>query len=94
MISCEIVVTGKVQGVGFRRFVLNLAHQFNISGYVKNRYSRDVYILATGDSDSIELFIHEISKGNFFSRVDNITSFEIPLEKDHEGFEIRWTLSF
>lgn len=89
MISCEIVVTGKVQGVGFRRFVFNLAHQFNISGYVKNRYSGDVYILATGDSTAIEAFIHEVRIGNLFSRVKQVTSFEIPLEDSLDGFTIR-----
>ncbi len=89
MISCEIVVTGKVQGVGFRRFVLDLANSYNISGYVKNRYTRDVYILATGDSTSIEVFIKEVSKGNIFSRVKNVSSFEIPLEKHYTGFSIK-----
>ncbi len=89
MISCEIVVTGKVQGVGFRRFVLGLAHQYNISGYVKNRFTREVYIIATGEEFRINLFLDKLEKGNTFSRVEKVTSFKIPLVKEYEGFAIK-----
>ncbi|MBI9030929.1 acylphosphatase [bacterium] len=89
MISCEIVVTGKVQGVGFRRFVLDLAGQFNISGYVKNRYTGQVYILATGQEANIKLFIDRVKAGNLFSRVEKVTSFTIPVLDETEGFYIK-----
>lgn len=89
MISCEIVVTGKVQGVGFRSFVYKLAKELNISGYVKNRYSGDVYILASGETEEMDLFIHQVKKGNLFSRVKKVTSFTIPEEKGYEGFSIK-----
>lgn len=89
MISCEIVVTGKVQGVGFRRFVLDQARQYNISGYVKNRLARDVYIIATGEKFEIDLFIERLKKGNLFSRVSGVTFFQITLEDEHRGFSIK-----
>lgn len=89
MISCEIVVTGKVQGVGFRRFVLSQARLFNIAGFVKNRFTGDVYILATGEELNIRLFIDKMKQGNLFSRVKNVTSFTIPVENEDEGFSIK-----
>jgi len=89
MISCEIVVTGKVQGVGFRRYVLKLAHRFNISGFVKNRFTGEVYILATGEEVNIKLFIKKVKTGNFFSRVKDVTSFTIPLQDEYKGFVIK-----
>jgi acylphosphatase len=89
MISCEIIVSGKVQGVGFRRFVLSQARLFNIAGFVKNRFTGDVYILATGEELSIKLFIAKIKQGNLFSRVNKVTSFTIPVENMDEGFSIK-----
>lgn len=89
MISCEIVVTGKVQGVGFRRFVLSLARKYNITGYVKNRFTREVYIVATGEEFNQNIFIEKLKEGNHFSRVENVAFFTIPLENDFEGFVIR-----
>ena len=89
MISCEIVVTGKVQGVGFRRFILDLANMYHISGYVKNRFTRDVYIIATGEKINMDLFIDKVKQGNLFSRVKKLEFFTIPLENNYEGFYIR-----
>lgn len=89
MISCEIVVNGKVQGVGFRRFVFNHARQFNISGYVKNRFTSDVYILATGEELNINLFVDKIKQGSFFSRVKDVSLAKIPLDDKYKGFSIK-----
>lgn len=89
MISCEIVVTGKVQGVGFRRFVLDLSHQFNISGFVKNKFPYDVYIIASGEEFSINMFLSKLKQGNLFSRVESVTCNRIPLEDDFPGFTIK-----
>lgn len=89
MVSCEIVVSGKVQGVGFRRFVLDQARLYNISGFVKNRFTREVYIIASGQEMDIKLFIDKVGQGNLFSRVEKIDFFKIPTENKYEGFYIR-----
>ena len=36
MISHEIHISGRVQGVGFRPFIFNLAEEFQLKGYVSN----------------------------------------------------------
>lgn len=53
--SLGIVVTGRVQGVGFRPFVKRLANQLGLVGSVQNR-AGDVHILVCGRADRIERF--------------------------------------
>ena len=51
----QIVVTGQVQGVGFRPFVYRLAHRFHIAGSVHNEAGQ-VIIHAQGKEENIRLF--------------------------------------
>ena len=51
----QLKVTGRVQGVGFRPFVSRLAHQLNLSGWVRNR-SGQVEIWVQGPIEKLELF--------------------------------------
>ncbi len=41
-------ITGKVQGVGFRYFVLRQAQELSINGWVSNKPNGDVRVLALG----------------------------------------------
>ena len=56
MRSLRIQVRGIVQGVGFRPFVYRIANDYGISGRVSNN-TQGVDILATGDGDSLFLFL-------------------------------------
>ncbi len=52
----RLIVTGQVQGVGFRPFVCRLAHEFNLSGWVLNR-TGTVEILIQGEPNFIDRFM-------------------------------------
>ncbi len=56
-----ITITGRVQGVGFRPFIYNLAIKFNLKGYVKNN-EVGVYIFVEGEDSFLNSFIDEIDK--------------------------------
>jgi len=56
MRSLRIEVQGVVQGVGFRPFVYRIANEYGITGTVANT-ARGVDIRATGDGDSVFLFL-------------------------------------
>ena len=51
----KIFVWGLVQGVGFRPFVLCLAQEENITGYVKNKGAL-VEIIAKGNEQALKIF--------------------------------------
>jgi acylphosphatase len=53
----EIIVKGRVQGVGFRANAKHVADSMNIQGQVKNLLDGSVWILAEGEEPSMEAFI-------------------------------------
>lgn len=51
---------GRVQGVGFRFTVHNIAHNFNVSGYVRNLPDGRVEVVIEGDKPECEAMTHAI----------------------------------
>lgn len=72
----KFVVSGRVQGVGFRWFVFNEATKLNINGTVKNLVNGSVEVFAQADIDSIYKLKETLQKGTSFSRVEKVTQTE------------------
>ncbi|PBO86012.1 MAG: carbamoyltransferase HypF [Thaumarchaeota archaeon] len=58
----EIIVTGVVQGVGFRPFVYRIAVENDLKGYVQNRADAGVKIVIQGGRDRIKKFISDLKE--------------------------------
>ncbi len=67
-------IYGRVQGVGFRAFVLNRAQVLNLAGTVRNVYfpSRHVDVVAEGPQPELQSFIALLQQGPPMSRVDKV----------------------
>ena len=64
MPAFRIVVRGRVQGVGFRHFTLQLARSMGISGEVWNRADGTVEVLAEHESgEELNAFIETLKSG-------------------------------
>ncbi len=86
----EIKVLGRVQGVGFRAYVSNLATDKNICGKIQNREDGSVSIFVCMQDRMMDSFIKELKKGSSYSEVSCIKVEEIEdksLDK-LEGFYI------
>ncbi len=69
----RIIVTGRVQGVGFRAFTVSAAHALGLTGWVRNQPDgRSVEILAQGDSGSLTSFLARVSEGPSSARVSHV----------------------
>jgi len=68
----HIVITGKVQGVGFRYWLYQAAKQRNIDGWVRNKISGEVEALLIGDDVKIDNLIRLCEKGPPSSKVTKI----------------------
>ena len=68
----HIVITGKVQGVGFRYWLYQAAKQRNIDGWVRNKISGEVEALLIGDDVEIDNLISLCEKGPPSSKVTKI----------------------
>lgn len=83
----HFLVTGKVQGVGFRAFVRGVANQYGIVGWVRNLTDGRVEGVAVGGHDQIKEFEKRVAKGASPSKVDDFQSQSRPL--DYESLEFK-----
>ena len=67
-----IIITGKVQGVGFRYWLYKAAMQRNIDGWVKNKISGEVEALIIGNDNDVNYLIKLCEKGPSLSKVTNV----------------------
>lgn len=81
-------VEGRVQGVGFRYFVLQTAQNLHVTGWVRNRADGSVQGEVQGDEAAINQFFAKVRAGNGIAKVINMhhTSQE-PLANE-SGFSI------
>ncbi|MET1248975.1 acylphosphatase [Sporolactobacillus sp. STCC-11] len=72
MKSVHLIVSGRVQGVGFRYFIKQIAAQHYIKGWIRNRDDGRVEIAAEGTAQQVDSFIRKIRRGTFLARVEDI----------------------
>lgn len=65
------IVSGRVQGVGFRYFIYTKAKNLNVFGWVKNRPDGKVEALIEGEEVDLEKMLFELRQGPSGSRVDD-----------------------
>ena len=84
----HLVISGKVQRVGFRYWMKNLAIKNNISGWIKNKTSGDVEALIIGQEKEIRELIKlcEIGPGSAIVNRVQINNYDKDYSK--EGFDI------
>jgi acylphosphatase len=87
--TVNILISGRVQGVYFRRFTLNKAKDLGIKGTVRNREDGRVEIVAQAEIGILEPFIQWCHKGPITARVDKVEVTYIQTSKNEfKAFEI------
>ena len=84
----EIIISGRVQGVGFRYSAYHKAIDLDLKGYVKNLPDGNVFIVAQGNSHHISVFMEWCKIGPPVARVNEVNvSHRNP--GNYESFSIR-----
>ena len=83
-----IKITGNVQWVGFRYFVLRQAQELGITGWFSNNPNGDVEALTQGEKADLEQFIAKVKEGTSFSRVEDVSLNWVKEAEQYFGFEI------
>jgi acylphosphatase len=85
------VVSGRVQGVGFRWFVEREAATLGITGWVRNRDDGRVEVMATGTRDQLSALHGRLREGPRAARVDEVAVSAAPyLDAKSFGIEGAW----
>ena len=72
----RLLVSGRVQGVGYRWFAVRAAQELGLSGWVRNLPDGRVEALAEGNEDQLERFVERLRKGPIASKVNGVDSLD------------------
>ena len=88
-VAKRYIISGRVQGVGFRYFTQRVAGQHGIGGWVRNTPDGRVEIEAEGDASAMREFESRISTGPAGARVDQVDSVDAAIGPNRSTFVIR-----
>jgi acylphosphatase len=72
MRSARLRITGRVQGVGYRAWMMQVAGRFGLRGWVRNRSDGGVEALVIGEEDAVARIIEACREGPFGARVADV----------------------
>lgn len=73
----KFLISGEVQGVGYRFFAQRAAARHQVAGYVRNLPDGRVEALAEGALENVEAFKHDLATGPTFAQVENVEEINI-----------------
>lgn len=76
MKSFKFIISGKVQGVYYRKSIVNKAQRKGYSGYIKNLNDKTVEAVVTCNEESVSDFIAMLKEGSVNSVVKDIKQFD------------------
>jgi acylphosphatase len=89
MESIHLEVSGRVQGVGFRWFVVDEARRLQLSGWVRNRPDGCVEIAASGRADSLAQLESAVTSGPPGAQVQKVNKLaQVAVESLQSPFTI------
>lgn len=69
----KVLISGRVQGVGFRGFARRYANSLGLAGWVRNLYDGSVEVVVEGERKEISDYIRLLKEGSSWSRVDKVS---------------------
>jgi acylphosphatase len=90
MAALRAVVTGRVQGVGFRYSTIRQARALGLGGTVANRYDGSVEVQAEGPRSSLERLVDWLKRGPPGAHVRELQVEWLPWSGRFRDFEVEF----
>lgn len=87
-VARKFILSGRVQGVGFRFFAMRSAARHQVRGYVRNLEDGRVEALAEGNEKTVEDFKHDLAAGPSYSKVEHIEETVVEPTGHYPNFRI------
>ena len=81
MIARRYVISGRVQGVGFRWYVMRRAQALKLRGVVRNLPDGRVEVVAAGSDEAVKRFEDDLREGPSLARVTGIDKSDLPADQ-------------
>lgn len=89
MKTYRVIVSGKVQGVGFRAYVSQAAQKEQLKGTVRNLSDGTVEIILQGSEEDLQTLTHILrNPQHAFMKVADVRTQEVTPETNHQSFTI------
>ena len=85
------LVTGRVQGVGFRWFVERETQLIGVGGWVRNRDDGAVEVLASGTDEQLGSLYDKLREGPRAARIDRVEVDDAASFSGYQTFQIEET---
>lgn len=85
ILARRYLVSGRVQGVGYRIFVQEVAERIGLSGYTRNRPDGTVEVFAMGTSRGLEKLRKALQQGPMMARVSEVAEEPAIIEDRYTG---------
>lgn len=89
MIAARAVVSGRVQGVGFRLAAARAAERLGLTGWVRNLPNGRVETVAQGDVGAVEAYVAWLEQGPGGAVVVRVERTAVEVEPSIDSFEVR-----
>jgi acylphosphatase len=87
-VARRYIISGAVQGVGYRFFTQRAAARHQVLGYVRNLKDGRVEALAEGEAGAVEDFKHDLLTGPTYSKVEEIEETVVEPTNLYSSFRI------
>ena len=87
-VARHYLISGEVQGVGFRFFAQRVAARHQVVGYVRNLEDGRVEAHAEGSPEGIEGFKHDLAAGPGHARVEQVEEISVEPTGRYSTFRI------
>jgi len=77
-IARRAVISGRVQGVGFRFFAERAARESGIRGWVRNLPDGNVETVAEGEEEAVAHYLDRLRRGPIGAKVTGVTAEDVP----------------
>ena len=88
MVARRFIISGAVQGVGYRFFAMRAAARHQVYGTVRNLPDGRVEVVAEGDRQAVEEFKHDLATGPLMAEVTDLDETDIPVTGRYRDFRI------
>ncbi len=85
-LQARLIVTGRVQGVGYRDWAIAAGRRLGLAGWVRNRGDGSVEALIVGEEQAVGEMIAACRNGPAMARVDAVDVEPVDLDVLPEGF--------
>ena len=82
----QLIVEGRVQGVGYRAWAVEVATMLRVDGSIRNKADGSVEVVVAGSPERVRAFTDRCRRGPVLARVERLKEMDMDAEAVAPGF--------